>query len=53
MLHPGTALYVGYTDLYDNLRLDPALSPALQRTASPAFNTGRQVFIKLNYLLRL
>jgi hypothetical protein len=34
--------------LYDTLRLDPALSPALQRAASPAFNTGRQVFITLN-----
>ena len=28
MLNPGTALYVGYTDLYENYRLDPILSSA-------------------------
>ena len=52
MLHPGTALYVGYTDGYDNLRLDPSVSPSLQRTSSPDLNTGRQVFVKMSYVLR-
>ncbi len=52
MLNPGTALYVGYTDGYDNLRFDPSVSPELQRTSSPDLNTGRQVFVKLSYLLR-
>jgi len=52
MLNPGTALYVGYTDLYDNLSLNPAMNPALQRTSFPDLNTGRQVFVKLSYLLR-
>jgi hypothetical protein len=52
MVNPGTALYVGYTDLYDNYRLDPTLSPALRRTAFPDLNTGRQVFVKLSYLFR-
>ena len=52
ILHPGTALYTGYTDGYDNLRLDPSLNPALQRTSSPDLSTGRQVFVKLSYLLR-
>jgi hypothetical protein len=52
MLNPGTALYLGYTDLYDNLRLDPTLNPALTRTGYPDLNTGRQVFVKLSYLLR-
>jgi hypothetical protein len=51
-LNPGTALHVGYTDLYENLRLNPAISPALTRTVSPELNTGRQVFVKLSYLLR-
>ena len=23
LLHPGTAVYVGYTDIYENLHLDP------------------------------
>ncbi len=52
MVNPGTALYVGYTDLYDNLRLDPLPSPALRRTGFPGLNTGRQLFVKLSYLLR-
>lgn len=52
MLNPGTALHVGYTDLYDNLLLDPRVSPVLKRTAFPDLNTGRQVFVKLSYLLR-
>lgn len=52
MLNPGTALYVGYTDLYDNWKLNPAMSPALARSTFPDLNTGRQVFVKLSYLLR-
>jgi hypothetical protein len=52
MVNPGTALYVGYTDLYDNYELDPRISPALKRTAFPGLNTGRQVFVKLSYLFR-
>ena len=52
MLNPGTALHFGYTDLYDNLRLEASASPALQRTSFPDLNTGRQVFVKLSYLLR-
>jgi hypothetical protein len=52
MLNPGTALHAGYTDLYDNWRLDPTVSPALTRSTFPDFNTGRQVFVKVSYLLR-
>jgi len=52
MVNPGTALYVGYTDLYENYRLNPLVSPALYRTADPTLNTGRQFFVKLSYLLR-
>ncbi len=52
MLNPSTALYFGYTDLYDNLKLDPSTNPALQRTLFPDFNTGRKVFVKLSYLFR-
>ncbi len=52
LINPGTALHVGYTDLYDNLRLDPLESPALVRTEYPDLNTGRQIFVKLGYLLR-
>jgi hypothetical protein len=52
MLNPGTAFHAGYTDLYDNLCLNPSLSPSLCRTNSPDLNTGRQFFVKLSYLFR-
>jgi uncharacterized protein DUF5916 len=43
LLHPGTALYVGYTDRY--LNDDEQPSPRLRSSA-------RQVFVKASYLLR-
>jgi len=52
LLHPGTAVYAGYTDNYTNLFLD-ATAPSgvgLQRAATTG--TGRVVFVKLSYLLR-
>jgi hypothetical protein len=50
LLHPGTALYIGYTDGYDNLRIDPVtgILPTGGRLAS----TGRQVFVKSSWLVR-
>lgn len=53
MLHPGTALHIGYTDNYENFRLDPSVSPLLQRSSFPDTSVGRQVFVKLSYLLRM
>jgi hypothetical protein len=50
-LHPGTALYAGYTDIYENLRLDPTRPPYLKLTGSPDLNTGRIAFVKLSYQL--
>jgi len=52
LLHPGTALYAGYTDIYQNYLFDPSRPPYLQYTNSPGMNTGRQIFVKLSYLLR-
>ena len=52
LLNPGTALYVGYTDRYENLRLDPLAPGGLARTTGPGNSTGRQFFVKLSYLLR-
>jgi hypothetical protein len=64
MLHPGTAIYVGYNS---NLRnLDPSLErvcsglpcaagqapDGLLRTRSSFINDGRQIFVKLSYLFR-
>jgi hypothetical protein len=53
LLHPGTAVYVGYTDIYENLHADPRVAPNLQRSGMPDTSTGRQFFVKLSYLLRM
>lgn len=51
LVHPGTALYVGYTDGYENLRRD-ALSGALSPAGAPTVSSGRQIFVKSSYLFR-
>jgi hypothetical protein len=51
-LNPGTALYVGYTNSYENLALDPSEPSGLRRTMLPTVPMGRQIFIKLKYLFR-
>jgi hypothetical protein len=52
LLHPGTAVYAGYTDLYENYAFDPSRPPYLQYTAGPGLSTGRQAFVKASYLVR-
>jgi hypothetical protein len=52
LLHPGTAVYVGYTDIYENLMFDPSRPPYLRLSVSPTMNTGRQFFVKMSYLIR-
>ena len=52
LVHPGTALYAGYSSGLENLAIAPTLPPALLRTNSPATVTGRQFFVKLSYQLR-
>lgn len=53
LVNPGTALHVGYTDGYQNLRIDPMTMPAsLVRTGAPTGSTGRQFFVKMSYLFR-
>jgi hypothetical protein len=51
LLHPGTAVYIGFTDGYDNLRVDP-VSGRFRPVGAPATSTGRQVFVKSSYLFR-
>lgn len=48
--HPGTAIYIGYTDGYDNVRLDP--TRRVFSTDGALNSTGRQVFLKSSWLLR-
>lgn len=52
LLHPGTALYLGYTDIKENWALDPTQNPARWRTDSANLMTGRQLYFKLSYLFR-
>jgi hypothetical protein len=52
LVHPGTALYLGYTDIFENLQFDPLHPPYLTQNGWPSLNTGRQAFVKLSYLLR-
>ncbi|HUR33787.1 MAG TPA: hypothetical protein VM032_08315, partial [Vicinamibacterales bacterium] len=50
LVHPGTALYIGYTDGYDNVAIDPRGVRGFIR--NPSTSTGRQFFVKTSYLFR-
>jgi hypothetical protein len=50
LVNPGTALYVGYTDGYENVAFDRITGVSLQRR--PTTSTGRQFFVKTSYLFR-
>lgn len=52
LVHPGTALYIGYTDQYANLLVDPSLRPSVFLGRSADVSIGRQVFVKFSYLFR-
>ena len=53
LLNPGTALYLGFTDGYENLAISETEPRTLRRTGIPDTSTGRQFFINLSYLWRL
>jgi hypothetical protein len=50
LARPGTAFYVGYTDGYDQTRVDPTRRTPTDEGALRS--TGRQVFVKTSWLLR-
>jgi hypothetical protein len=53
LVHPGTALYVGYNNSFSNLRLDDtAVPPQVVYQQSPFNTTSRLFFVKLSYLFR-
>lgn len=52
LVNPWTALYVGYTNRWENLGLDPAAPGGIRRLGAPTHSTGRQVFVKFSYLFR-
>jgi hypothetical protein len=56
LLHPGTAVYVGYNNGYNDLTLHPGapplVPPFVKVQGAPDNSTNRLFFIKLSYLLR-
>ena len=56
LVHPGTAIYVGYNSHVANidrlLRADPFDSRELMRIPNAYINDGRAFFVKVSYLLR-
>jgi hypothetical protein len=52
LLHPGTAVYIGYNNGYSDLTLHPGTSPFVTVQGAPNNSTSRLFFVKLSYLLR-
>lgn len=53
LVHPGTALYVGYNNGLSNLALDRTVAtPMVFYQASPTNRTSQLFFVKLSYLFR-
>ncbi|HKV63250.1 MAG TPA: DUF5916 domain-containing protein [Candidatus Acidoferrum sp.] len=56
LLHPGTALYLGYNNGYNDLTLHPGapplVPPFVTAVGAPNNSTTRLFFVKLSYLLR-
>ena len=52
LLHPGTAIYLGYNNGYSDLNLRPGPPPFVTAQGAPNNTTSRLFFIKVSYLLR-
>jgi len=52
LLHPGTAVYLGYNNGYSDLALRPGAPPFVTAQGAPNNSTSRLFFVKLSYLLR-
>ena len=55
LIHPGTAIYVGYNSDLENLDRNLALDPvtgAILTTRNGYINDGRQFFVKASYVFR-
>jgi hypothetical protein len=50
--HPGTAVYLGYADTFQNMDYSATPAPTYTVTNLPGTSTDRQVFVKFSYLLR-
>jgi hypothetical protein len=52
LVTPGTAFYLGYTDTHENLAIFPGMPNYVGTIGGPSTTTGRQIFVKVSYLLR-
>ncbi len=55
LIHPGTAVYVGYNGDLQNLNVEPATSTSpgfITNTAKGYINDSRQFFVKVSYMFR-
>jgi hypothetical protein len=52
LVNPWTAIYVGYTDHYENWLVGGPADRPVVRGGAPTTPVGRQVFVKASYLLR-
>ena len=52
LLHPGTAVYIGYNNGYTDLTFRPGPPASVLPHGSPNNSTSRLFFVKLSYLLR-
>ncbi len=52
IVNSGTALHLGFTENRQNFELGPGAPRELERTGAADLTTGRQVFLKVSYLLR-
>lgn len=52
MPHPGTAVYLGYSNAFENVSWNATANPSYQRITTPSTSTDRQVFFKISHLFR-
>ena len=52
LVHPGTAVHVGFNNRYEDLILEPGPRHAIEHAGRPRFPVGQQIFAKLSYLFR-
>lgn len=50
--HPGTAVYIGYANTFQNVDYSASHVPPSTPTTLPGTSTDRQIFMKVSYLLR-
>ena len=51
LVHPGTAVYLGFNDKYEQVIDDPFAGTHIRPTYLPTVPVGRQIFAKISYLL--